>query len=95
MKGVDHQTTTVSQLHEKYGLDKDSSAYREHALALHRDDNCLQRPCGELIWRIKLYSESLAYSIGELPQGFARLSAISGGTCKLDKPIDAIVMDSD
>lgn len=33
------------------------------------------------------------YGLGELPQGFARLSAIYGGTYMLDKPIDEIVYD--
>jgi Rab GDP dissociation inhibitor len=33
------------------------------------------------------------YGLGELPQGFARLSAIYGGTYMLDKPIDEIVME--
>jgi RAB protein geranylgeranyltransferase component A len=33
------------------------------------------------------------YFQGELPQGFARLSAIYGGTYMLDKPIDEIVYD--
>lgn len=31
------------------------------------------------------------YGLGELPQSFARLSAIYGGTYMLDKPIDEIV----
>ena len=35
------------------------------------------------------------YGLGELPQSFARLSAIYGGTYMLDKQIDAIVTDSD
>jgi Rab GDP dissociation inhibitor len=35
------------------------------------------------------------YGLGELPQSFARLSAIFGGTYMLDKPIDEIVTDSD
>jgi Rab GDP dissociation inhibitor len=35
------------------------------------------------------------YGLGELPQSFARLSAIYGGTYMLDKPIEAIVTDSD
>ena len=50
-----------------------------------------------------MYSDSLArygkspylypmYGLGELPQGFARLSAIYGGTYMLDKPIDEIVI---
>jgi len=33
------------------------------------------------------------YGLGELPQGFARLSAIYGGTYMLDKPVDEIVLD--
>jgi Rab GDP dissociation inhibitor len=32
------------------------------------------------------------YGLGELPQGFARLSAIYGGTYMLDKPVDEIVI---
>ena len=54
--------------------------------------------------RIKLYSESVfrygnspyiypLYGLGELPQGFARLSAIYGGTYMLAKPIEEIVYD--
>ena len=34
------------------------------------------------------------YGLGELPQGFARLSAIYGGTYMLDKPIDEIVIEN-
>jgi len=34
------------------------------------------------------------YGLGELPQGFARLSAIYGGTYMLDKPIDEIVYEN-
>jgi Rab GDP dissociation inhibitor len=63
----------------------------------------LTQPALETIKRIKLYSDSLIrygkspylyplYGLGELPQGFARLSAIYGGTYMLDKPVDEIVM---
>ena len=66
--------------------------------------HCRSQPCVETVKRIKLYSESLArygkspylyplYGLGELPQGFARLSAIYGGTYMLDKQIDEIVME--
>ncbi|KAJ1670891.1 Rab GDP dissociation inhibitor alpha, partial [Spiromyces aspiralis] len=54
--------------------------------------------------RVMLYTSSLAkygrspyiyplYGLGELPQGFARLSAIYGGTYMLDVPVDGIVVD--
>merc|ERR1711997_646411 len=75
-----------------------------HALALHRDDGYLAQSAMETIKRIRLYSDSLArygkspylyplYGLGELPQGFARLSAIYGGTYMLDKEIDELVME--
>lgn len=34
------------------------------------------------------------YGLGELPQGFARLSAIYGGTYMLDKEVDEIVREN-
>jgi Rab GDP dissociation inhibitor len=54
--------------------------------------------------RIVLYTQSMSrygkspyiyplYGLGELPQAFARLSAIYGGTYMLDKSIDEIVTD--
>ena len=73
-------------------------------MALHLDDGYLQRPARETYERILLYMSSMArygkspyiyplYGLGELPQGFARLSAIHGGTYMLDKPVDEIVVD--
>lgn len=104
-KEVNPTSTTALQLYEKFGLDKETHDFTGHALALFRDDNYLAQPCGELIRRVKLYSDSLArygkspylyplYGLGELPQGFARLSAIYGGTYMLEKPIDEIVMEN-
>ncbi|KAF8783036.1 Rab GDP dissociation inhibitor alpha like protein [Argiope bruennichi] len=103
-KDIDANSTTTAQLYEKFGLDKDTADFTGHALALYRDDDYLAKPCLETINRIKLYSDSLArygkspylyplYGLGELPQGFARLSAIYGGTYMLDKQIDELVME--
>ncbi|GFR16708.1 rab GDP dissociation inhibitor beta [Trichonephila clavata] len=103
-KDIDGNVTTTAQLYEKFGLDKDTADFTGHALALYRDDDYLAKPCLETINRIKLYSDSLArygkspylyplYGLGELPQGFARLSAIYGGTYMLDKQIDELVME--
>lgn len=71
---------------------------------LIRDDDYIGQTAITTIRRIKLYSDSLArygkspylypmYGLGELPQGFARLSAIYGGTYMLDKPIDEIIIN--
>ncbi|XP_022080961.1 rab GDP dissociation inhibitor alpha-like [Acanthaster planci] len=75
-----------------------------HAMALHPDDDYFESPCEDTVKRIKLYFDSVPingkspylyplYGLGELPQGFARLSAIYGGTYMLDKPVEEIVMD--
>lgn len=103
-KNVDPKNTTTEQVYQSYGLDQNTCDFVGHALALYRDDEYRNKPVLETINRIKLYSNSLArygkspylyplYGLGELPQGFARLSAIYGGTYMLDKPIDEIVME--
>jgi hypothetical protein len=64
----------------------------------------MTRPARETYERIVLYTSSMArygkspyiyplYGLGELPQGFARLSAIYGGTYMLDKAVEEIVYD--
>jgi Rab GDP dissociation inhibitor len=103
-KDFDARSMTMAQLYEKFGLDQNTQDFTGHALALHRDDEYLKVPAWDSMRRIKLYSESLArygkspylypmYGLGELPQGFARLSAIYGGTYMLDKPVDELVYD--
>ncbi|KAF0304279.1 Rab GDP dissociation inhibitor beta [Amphibalanus amphitrite] len=95
--GVDKNTIDVHRTR--------SGAPQQAPLALHRDDEYIAQPMGTTIARIKLYSESLArygkspflypmYGLGELPQGFARLAAIYGGTYMLDKPVDEIVVEN-
>lgn len=102
-KDFDPTKSNMQGLYDKFGLDKNTQDFTGHALALFRDDEYLNEPAVNTIRRIKLYSDSLArygkspylypmYGLGELPQGFARLSAIYGGTYMLDKPIDEIVL---
>ncbi|GFY90788.1 GDP dissociation inhibitor family protein [Actinidia rufa] len=91
----------------KYGLDDDTVDFIGHALALHKDDNYLDQPAMDFVKRVKLYAESLArfqggspyiyplYGLGELPQAFARLSAVYGGTYMLSKPECKVEFDRD
>jgi Rab GDP dissociation inhibitor len=90
-EGLDPRTTMMQQVYEKFGLDENTADFTGHALALYRDDLYKQKPYPKTVERIRLYSDSLArygkspylyplYGLGELPQGFARLSAIYGGT---------------
>ena len=103
-KGIDPKNTTMNELYEKFGLDTNTMDFTGHALALYRDDDYKSKPVLETINRIKLYSDSLAcygkspylyplYGLGELPQGFARLSAIYGGTYMLDKAVEELVYE--
>ncbi|GJM88614.1 hypothetical protein PR202_ga04694 [Eleusine coracana subsp. coracana] len=97
-QGLDLTTVTTRELISKYGLSDDTVDFIGHALALHRDDRYLNEPALDTVKRMKLYAESLArfqggspyiyplYGLGELPQAFARLSAVYGGTYMLNKP---------
>ncbi|PON84751.1 Rab GDI protein [Trema orientale] len=97
-EGLDLNKVTARDLISKYGLDDNTVDFIGHALALYRDDAYLDEPALDFVKRVKLYAESLArfqggspyiyphYGLGELPQGFARLSAVYGGTYMLNKP---------
>jgi len=99
--------TPKELMSKEFGLEDDTIDFLGHSLALYLDDDYLSRPgeCYNLIERMRLYAESLAkyskspyiyplYGLGELPQAFARLSAIYGGTYMLNKPVDEIVYDN-
>ncbi|PSS26803.1 Guanosine nucleotide diphosphate dissociation inhibitor like [Actinidia chinensis var. chinensis] len=106
-EGLDLNKVTTRDVISKYGLDDDTVDFIGHALALHKDDNYLDQPAMDFVKRVKLYAESLArfqggspyiyplYGLGELPQAFARLSAVYGGTYMLSKPECKVEFDSD
>ncbi|XP_074506746.1 rab GDP dissociation inhibitor beta [Sebastes fasciatus] len=102
---VDPSNMTTRDLFCRFDLGQDVMEFTGHAIALHGSESYLDKPCGDTIRRIRLYSESLArhntspyiypvYGLGELPQGFARLSAEYGGTFLLNRTVDELVMDN-
>ncbi|KAG0202944.1 Rab GDP dissociation inhibitor alpha [Mortierella sp. GBA30] len=102
--GMDIRTTPMAAVYKYFGLEAGTIDFVGHALALHLNDSYLTRPALETFDRITLYMSSMArwgkspylypiYGLGELPQGFARLSAIYGGTYMLDKKVDEIIYE--
>ncbi|KAL7407279.1 hypothetical protein ABVT39_006129 [Epinephelus coioides] len=102
---MDPKKLTTRDLFTRFDLGLDVMEFTGHAIALHSNESYLDRPYGETIGRIRLYCESLSrhsvspylypvYGLGELPQGFARLSAEYGGTFLLNRGVDELVMDN-
>jgi Rab GDP dissociation inhibitor len=100
----DFKTVTMEEVFKYWGLDVGTIDFLGHAVALYRDDAYLKGKATECIARIQLYWEGIAryvnspyiyplYGLGELPQAFARLAAIYGGTYMLGKKIDEIVYE--
>ncbi|KAG0042636.1 Rab GDP dissociation inhibitor alpha, partial [Gryganskiella cystojenkinii] len=104
-QGMNINVVLMDAVYRHFGLEAGTIDFIGHALALHLDDTYLERPAVETFERITLYMSSMArwgkspylyplYGLGELPQGFARLSAIYGGTYMLDKKVDEIVYEN-
>ncbi|EUB57627.1 Rab GDP dissociation inhibitor alpha [Echinococcus granulosus] len=97
---------TMQAVFDKFGVDNNTQDFVGHAICLYRNDDYKRNLCAlDAIRRMKLYSDSLSrygsspylyplYGLGELPQGFARLSAVYGGTYMLNKPFEGFVMEN-
>ncbi|KAF9455074.1 rab GDP-dissociation inhibitor [Macrolepiota fuliginosa MF-IS2] len=105
-QGINLDTDSMKAVYEKFGLEAGTQDFIGHAMALYLDDDYITKPARPAYNRIVLYTSSMArygkspyiyplYGLGELPQSFARLSAIYGGTYMLDKPIEKIVTSPD
>ncbi|TPX14980.1 uncharacterized protein E0L32_004810 [Thyridium curvatum] len=105
-KGLDMSSCTMKDVYDKFGLETTTKDFIGHAMALYLNDNYINEKgrAPEAIERIRLYGNSVArygkspyiyplYGLGELPQGFARLSAIYGGTYMLNTSVDEITYE--
>lgn len=93
-------------LYRYFGLESGTQDFIGHSLALHLDEDYLAKPAIDTCKRIRLYMSSMLrfgkspyiyplYGLSELPQAFARLSAIYGGTYMLNQPVDEILFNTD
>jgi len=105
--GMNLTQTTMKQVYDKFGLEASTRDFVGHSMALYTTDDYIDRKgaAKEAVERIRLYVNSMArygkspyiyplYGLGELPQGFARLSAIYGGTYMLNTHIDEVHYDA-
>jgi len=88
-QGLDPKRHTMAQVYSKFGLQEGTIDFIGHAVALHINDEYLNK--------VMQYGSSPfiypIYGLGGLPEGFSRLSAINRGVYMLNKPVDGFVYD--
>lgn len=97
----------MKDVYDKFGLEDNTRDFVGHSMALYQSDDYIAKVgmAPETINRIRLYVNSMArygkspyiyplYGLGEIPQGFARLSAIYGGTYMLNTNIDEVLYEN-
>lgn len=105
-QGLNLDKNTMNEVFTHFGLERGTKDFIGHAMALWNNDDYLSEVARPTYERILLYVQSVTkygkspyiyplYGLGELPQGFARLSAIYGGTYMLDTPIEEVFYDDE
>lgn len=103
---INLSSSTMKEIYDKFGLEPNTRDFIGHSMALYPTDEYTSTPGNavDVINRIRLYVNSMArygkspyiyplYGLGELPQGFARLSAIYGGTYMLNTDVDEVIYE--
>jgi Rab GDP dissociation inhibitor len=103
---LDVKNIAMKDVYDHFGLEATTRDFIGHSMALYQTDEYINQrgAANEAITRIKLYVSSMArygkspyiyplYGLGELPQGFARLSAIYGGTYMLNTDVDEFLYE--
>lgn len=102
--GYNLRSMTAKMLFDKYSLKPDTFNFIGHGMALQANDEYLNKPALLIVNAIQLYSDSVnrygsspyiypLYGLGDLPQAFARLSAVHGGTYMLGAEYDGLELD--
>jgi len=102
---INASTLTAKQVFEQFSLSDDCVEFTGHCIALYQNDAYLKQSGLDLVAKCKLYATSLSrygnspfiyprYGIGSIPEGFARLCAVSGGLQMLDKRVQGLAFDA-
>jgi len=100
----DLKKMSAKQLFNEFGLKPDTIDFVGHGMALQSNDDYLDKPALPVVLAIREYAESVLrygnspyiypmYGLGDMPQAFARLSAIYGGTYMLNRKFEGLVFD--
>ncbi|CEP18727.1 hypothetical protein [Parasitella parasitica] len=103
-QGLNIDTKTTAEVYENFSLTPGVQEFIGHAMALHLDNSYLAQPARDTVEKVRLYAASVLrygkspylypmYGLGDLPQAFARLSAVYGGTYMLNKNVAKLVYD--
>lgn len=95
---INANSMTAKAVFDQFSLSDACIEFTGHCLALYQNDNYLKQTGLDLVHKCKLYATSLSrygsspfiyprYGIGSIPEGFARLCAVSGGLQMLDKKV--------
>jgi len=101
--------TSMQSVYSLFNLDTSTQDFVGHSVALYTNDEYKTKPCGPTFAKVSLFFESMfrydvpdrlrspwiypAYGLGDLTQGFSRMSAVYGSVYKLDYPVDEILVD--
>ena len=106
-QGLDLRRMPMRAVFDHFGLDEGTTDFIGHSLALQQTDEYMSQAALPTVLAIQMYAHSMArfgggspyiyplYGLGELPQAFARLSAVYGGTYMLNKPDCEPVFDDE
>jgi Rab GDP dissociation inhibitor len=95
----------MRDVYKHYKLEENTIDFLGHAVALHTNDEYLEKNAKDTIEKIQLYLDSIGrygdspflypiYGLGGLPEAFSRLCAIHGGTYMLNTKVDEILFDN-